>query len=51
MTMAPAKVAAKAWTGAIAAAAGQAGPQAAAVTSAITATAKTAHSSQAEPAR
>ena len=50
MTMVPARVAARAWTGAIAGSRGTGRPQAAAVTSAITAAAKTAHSSQAAPA-
>ena len=50
MTIVPASVAARAWTGAIAGSRGTGRPQAAAVTSAITATAKTAHSSQAAPA-
>ena len=49
-TIVPASVAARAWTGAIAGSRGTGRPQAAAVTSAITATAKTAHSSQAAPA-
>ena len=50
MTAVPASAAARAWTGAIAGSRGTGRPQAAAVTSAITATAKTAHSSQAAPA-
>ena len=50
MTMVPARVAARAWTGAIAGSRGTGRPRAAAVTSAITAAAKAAHSSQAAPA-
>ena len=50
MTAVPASVAATAWIAAIAGSRGTGRPQAAAVTSANTAAAKTAHSSQAAPA-